>query len=285
MMNVSLSNATTIYFPNNSGNGSDLNLNNDIDLYPFEVVLPFTIIYVIIFITGLIGNIGTCIVITKNKSMQTATNYYLFSLAISDLLLLISALPFEIYRIWAEDNYIFGQGFCTTQGLAAETSANATVLTITAFTVERYVAICHPFKAHAWSKPSRAVRYIIGIWIIALGLAIPQAIQFEVVREYINGQYISHCNIKNAFFDHSFEISTFIIFIVPMSLITVLYVLIGVQLKKSNNIGPSRTTSDGKQEEFGRKSASRNTAAQKRVVKMLSKYIVIFNNFLCSINI
>lgn len=54
------------------------------------VVVPVTICYAIIFIAGVLGNVITCIVISRNKSMHTATNYYLFNLAISDLLLLLS---------------------------------------------------------------------------------------------------------------------------------------------------------------------------------------------------
>lgn len=42
------------------------------------VIIPITVIYLIIFVTGVIGNISTCIVISKNRSMHTATNYYLF---------------------------------------------------------------------------------------------------------------------------------------------------------------------------------------------------------------
>lgn len=71
----------------------------------------------------------------------------------------------------------------SSQGFAAETSANATVLTITAFTVERYVAICHPFQAHAVSKLSRAVKLVLAIWVLALCLAVPQAMSFGVVVE------------------------------------------------------------------------------------------------------
>lgn len=53
-------------------------------------VIPLTFIYSIIFISGILGNVITCVVITRNKNMHTATNYYLFSLAVSDLLLLVS---------------------------------------------------------------------------------------------------------------------------------------------------------------------------------------------------
>lgn len=46
-------------------------------------------IYIAIFMTGIFGNTCTCIVIAWNRYMHTATNYYLFSLAISDVLILI----------------------------------------------------------------------------------------------------------------------------------------------------------------------------------------------------
>lgn len=66
-------------------------LSNKFDVANSEIILiMLTVIYVIIFITGVLGNVVTCIVIAKNKGMHTAVNYYLFSLAVSDLLLLIS---------------------------------------------------------------------------------------------------------------------------------------------------------------------------------------------------
>lgn len=74
---------------------------------------------------------------------------------------------------------MFGNIFCMIQSFSAETSANATVLTITAFTVERYIAICHPFLTQTMSKLSRAIKFVIAIWILALFLACPQ------VRFYI----------------------------------------------------------------------------------------------------
>ena len=56
---------------------------------PLQVVLPITIVYVIIFVTGVVGNVSVCLVIIRNPGLQTATNYYLFSLAVSDLAVLV----------------------------------------------------------------------------------------------------------------------------------------------------------------------------------------------------
>ncbi|KAL2733945.1 pyrokinin-1 receptor-like [Vespula squamosa] len=229
------------------------------------IVIPVTIIYVSIFITGTIGNISTCIVIARNKSMHTATNYYLFSLAVSDLLLLISGLPAEIYSVWYKYSYIFGEGFCVIRGLAAETSTNASVLTITAFTAERYVAICHPFLSQTMSKLSRAVKLILVIWLVALSFALPQALQFGVVRHGLK-QEIVICTVKRIIIKHSFEISTFLFFIVPMSLITVLYILIGLKLRKSNMM--KKKPGNGESQRSCRHYPGKNS---RKVLKMLER--------------
>lgn len=197
------------------------------------VVIPITVIYTTIFLVGTVGNISTCIVIAKNKVMHTATNYYLFSLAISDLVLLFSGLPQEIYIIWYKYPYVFGSKFCFLRGLLAETSGNATVLTITAFTAERYLAICHPFLSHTMSKLSRAVKLIVLIWILAIGLAIPLAIPLKILGE---GD-CSQCTVDmNQVMDHIFEVSTFLFFMAPMTLITALYILIGLRLRSSRTM-------------------------------------------------
>jgi hypothetical protein len=50
------------------------------------------------------------------------------------------------------------------------------VLTIVAFSMERYLAICHPLYAHTMSGFKRAVRIIALVWIISLIAAIPYAL-------------------------------------------------------------------------------------------------------------
>lgn len=241
---------------------------DETDLYPFALVVPFTFIYVVIFLVGIIGNVSTCIVIARNKSMQNATNSYLFSLACSDLLLLLSGLPPEMYRIWSPDKYIFGEVFCIMQGFFAETSANATVLTITLFTVERYLAICHPFVAQTMSKLSRAIKSIVGIWIISMALAVPQAIQFGLLVEEKNGEEYTHCTLVKAFTGHAFEISTFVIFVVPMLLITILYVMIGIQLRQTKKITSHRGSANNNSNRGGE---FKKDPGQKKVIHMLSK--------------
>lgn len=70
---------------------------------PLATAVPLTIIFVVIFISGLLGNIAVCLVITRHRAMHTATNYYLFNLAISDLILLIFG---EWIKILFDGNFL-----------------------------------------------------------------------------------------------------------------------------------------------------------------------------------
>jgi len=77
-----------------------------------STAVPMTVVYALIFVTGLIGNVATCVVIARNHYMHTTTNYCLFNLAISDLLMLLLGLPQETYTIWSAYPWIFGETFC-----------------------------------------------------------------------------------------------------------------------------------------------------------------------------
>ncbi|XP_071112842.1 pyrokinin-1 receptor-like [Haliotis cracherodii] len=208
-----------------------------------------TIIYSLIFISGTIGNVCTCIVIARNSYMQTTTNYYLFSLAVSDLLLLLFGLPPELYAIWESYPWRFGAAFCILRHSVMEMTSYASVLTITAFTVERYVAICRPLQAHRMAGLSRCLRIIISIWVVSILVALPFSIHTRVFHELHHP--VTHepipesliCNIRTEWrgrMTYMFQISTFLFFVTPVAVIICLYILIGIALRKSHlGRGPS----------------------------------------------
>ncbi|XP_059047387.1 pyrokinin-1 receptor-like [Achroia grisella] len=245
-----------------------------------NLLVPVSIAYCIIFAAGILGNISTCVVIARNRSMHTATNFYLFSLAISDLILLICGLPIELHRIWHPFTYPLGEPHCIALGLASETSANATVLTITAFTVERYIAICRPFMSHTMSKLSRVVRFIFVIWVCALCTAVPQAMQFGIVTDVDNIQNTSVCTVKGEGVHQVFVISSFIFFVVPMSVICVLYALIGIKLRTSTVLKVKKPSVESQERcSTGTSTRYKNGTAQGRVIRMLVAVALSF--FIC----
>ena len=135
---------------------------------------------------------------------------------------------------------------------------------------------------------SRAVRLVLVIWLLALGLAVPQALQFGVVyKELPDGLVLADhtvCAMKRVVIPHSFEISTLVFFVAPMTLISVLYALIGLQLRRGGSsvrlktaVGGCRHT-DRHTPADGRKNFAKNAQikATKHVVKMLGKCSTVF---------
>lgn len=246
--------------------------------HSLSLVVPITIIYCAIFVIGIFGNVCTCIVIARNRFMHTATNYYLFNLAVSDLLLLILGLPQELYSTWSFYPWVFGKAFCVIRIMTAEASTYASILTITAFTVERYVAIVHPMKAQAVSSLPRAIKMIVVIWIFAAISSIPTGLLFDVV--YItdhNNRTVAEsamCRPRHgSSVNHTFEVSTFLFFVAPMTVITVLYLLIGLAVRRSASLSRSASDSSTNEKEAGHDHRRQQVRARRSVLKMLGKLL------------
>lgn len=137
--------------------------------------IPVTLLYTFTFLAGIIGNLLVCIVIVRHSSMHTATNYYLFNLAVSDLVYLLFGLPFEILLFWHQYPWLFGLPFCKFRSLMTEACSYVSVLTIVSFSMERFLAICYPLHSYAMIGLKRAIRIIAAIWFISLLSATPFA--------------------------------------------------------------------------------------------------------------
>jgi len=93
---------TTTAPADNITNSTDIEFNVDAYLEQYlgyrhrsaTESVSLTVVYLLILLTGVVGNVVTCIVIVRNSYMHTATNCYLFSLAISDTFqLVLGTLP------------------------------------------------------------------------------------------------------------------------------------------------------------------------------------------------
>jgi len=75
------------------------------------VLSIFAIIYVHIFVLGLVGNLSIIFLTLKYRHLQTVQNIFILNLAISDVIVCLLSLPFtpitNIYKRW-----YFGQPMC-----------------------------------------------------------------------------------------------------------------------------------------------------------------------------
>lgn len=194
--------------------------------------LPVTGVYLLIFLTGLSGNLLTCVVIARHKKMRNPTNLYLVSLAVSDLLVLLFGMPLEIYDLWQNYPFPFGEGGCYFKTFLFETVCFASILNVTALSVERYIAVLHPLKTRYLSTNQHAKRVITILWAVSMTCAIPNTSLHGIFYLPERMEESAICTVLKPLWIYNMvmQITTVCFFFVPMMVISVLYLVMGVHL-------------------------------------------------------
>ncbi|XP_061594966.1 neuromedin-U receptor 1 [Cololabis saira] len=254
-----------------------------------SVFLPVCLIYLLIFLTGVVGNVLTCIVIARNKVMWTPTNYYLFSLAVSDLLVLLLGMPLELYELWQNYPFLLGKGGCYFKTFLFETVCLASILNVTALSIERYIAVVHPLRAKYVVTRTHAKRVILTVWGVSVMCAVPNTslhgiftlhIRSTGPAGYINEEIADSaiCTLVKPrwMYNLTIQLTTFLFFILPMLTISVLYVLIGLQLKREKMRLALEAKSGFEQDSFCNIRTQQQKARRRQVTKMLFVLVVVF---------
>ncbi|XP_051528824.1 neuromedin-U receptor 2 isoform X1 [Myxocyprinus asiaticus] len=197
---------------------------------------PVTFMYILIFVTGVVGNLLTCTVITKDRKMRTPTNLNLFSLAISDLLVLLFGMPLEIYELWQNYPFPFGESICCFKILLFETVCFASVLNVTVLSMERYIAVVHPLTTRYTLTKKHAQRVIGSVWAMSLLCAIPNTSLHGLQYHYLPDRVLESatCSLLKPkwMYNLVIQVTTVLFYFVPMMVISVLYLMIGLTLRK-----------------------------------------------------
>lgn len=236
--------------------------------------LPMCVIYLLIFVVGVLGNSLTCTVIARHRIMRTTTNYYLFSLAISDLLVLLLGLPLELYELWSNYPFLLGAAGCYFKTCLFETVCFASVLNVTALSAERYRAVVHPLRAKYSATNAHAKRVIIALWVVSLLCALPNtSLHGIAMLKPLFGLTFPESAVcalvrDTWIYNLLVQVTALLFFVVPMLMISVLYVLIGLQLHRERVCFESTAglSEDGLHQR----------ASHRQVIKMLCALVIVF---------
>lgn len=195
--------------------------------YSIQYKVISSVLLLVICALGIVGNVMVILVVLTTKHMRTPTNCYLVSLAVADLMVLTAAgLPSIADSIFG--SWVFGHYGCLCITYFQYLGINASSCSITAFTIERYIAICHPIKAQFLCTLSRAKKIILFVWaftslycVMWFYLSDIQELVYDNVTIVTCGYRVSRKFYLPIYF---FDFGVF--FVLPLLLSAVLYGLI-----------------------------------------------------------
>ncbi|XP_073817287.1 tachykinin-like receptor at 99D isoform X2 [Musca autumnalis] len=254
----------------NSWNTSSNDTYIDISfILPWWRQVLWSILYGVMVIVATGGNLIVVWIVITTKRMRTVTNYFIVNLSIADAMVSSLNVTFS-YIYMLDNNWAFGHLYCKISQFIATLSISASVFTLMAISIDRYVAIMKPLKPRMSKRSNLGIAAVI--WIAAAIISCPMLLFYTTedisskdgIRtvcfpEWPDGT-MNHSN-QEYIYNILFMILTYFLPVISM---TATYSRVGLELWGSKAIG-----------EYTPRQVE-NVKSKRRVVKMMMVVVLIF---------
>lgn len=120
---------------------------------------------------GVVGNILVILSVVCHRHLRTVTHYFIVNLAVADLLLSSTVLPFSaIFEIL--DRWVFGRAFCNVWAAVDVLCCTASIMSLCVISVDRYIGVSYPLRYPAIMTKHRALLAVTLLWVLSIVISI-----------------------------------------------------------------------------------------------------------------
>uniref|UniRef100_A0A8D0CXT6 5-hydroxytryptamine (serotonin) receptor 2C, G protein-coupled-like 1 n=1 Tax=Sander lucioperca TaxID=283035 RepID=A0A8D0CXT6_SANLU len=180
---------------------------------------PALLILVIIALT-IGGNILVILAVSLEKKLQNATNFFLRSLAVADMLVGILVMPVSLINILYDYAWPLPSALCPIWIYLDVLFSTASIMHLCAISLDRYVAIRNPIEHSRFNSRTKAMMKIAAVWTISIGVSMPIPVigLHNEDKVFVNGS----CVLNEERF---MLIGSFVAFFIPLVIMVVTYCL------------------------------------------------------------
>uniref|UniRef100_A0A8C9FLU3 Dopamine receptor D2 n=1 Tax=Pavo cristatus TaxID=9049 RepID=A0A8C9FLU3_PAVCR len=189
--------------------------------YNYYAVLLTLLIFVIVF-----GNVLVCMAVSREKALQTTTNYLIVSLAVADLLVATLVMPWVVY-LEVVGEWRFSRIHCDIFVTLDVMMCTASILNLCAISIDRYTAVAMPMLYNTRYSSKRRVTVMIAVvWVLSFAISSPILFGLNKADE-------KECIIANpAFVVYSSIVSFYVPFIVTLLVYMQIYIVLRRRRKR-----------------------------------------------------
>ncbi|XP_077360490.1 lysophosphatidic acid receptor 6-like [Festucalex cinctus] len=141
-------------------------IKNDDFKYPL-----YSTVFSLVFVFGFLFNLVAVYIFGCTLKLRNETTTYMVNLVVSDSLFVLS-LPFRIvYFIKRE--WMFGSELCKISVALFYTNMYGSIFFLTCISVDRFLAIVHPFRSQKIRTKRNAKLACVAVWVLVLSGSIP----------------------------------------------------------------------------------------------------------------
>ncbi|CAJ0921042.1 unnamed protein product [Ranitomeya imitator] len=185
------------------------------------ILLPVS--YGIVFAFGFILNVLALYIFIFRIRPWKVVNIFMFNLALSDLLYVLS-LPFLAYYYSKANDWPFSEAFCKIVRFLFYTSLYCSILFLLCISIYRFLAVCYPLRFLQWGKIRYARIASVSIWVVVIAMQSPMF--YFVSTSMSDNSTVCHDTSKIELFDQFVIYSTVnlsILFCVPFTILIISY--------------------------------------------------------------
>nr|KAG5714629.1 hypothetical protein BaRGS_000117 [Batillaria attramentaria] len=148
---------------------------------PLYVTVIIVLMYTLLIIVAVGGNVLVCYIILSRAAMRTVTNLFLLNLAVSDIMKAVICNPFTFVANLILLSWPFGEFMCPFVTYVQTVAVFLSAFTLVAISMDRFIAIVYPLRPKTTKKVF--LKVIACIWFLSLAVPLPTAIMSKL--EYV----------------------------------------------------------------------------------------------------
>lgn len=185
--------------------------------------------YTILLIFGFTGNSMVLAVVyrNKNRKMRSISNIFIVSMSASDIMILVSHLPYLIYNLFEKKwlaTGIFGHVICGIFKLLVYLSTDVSMLSLAIVAADRFWAIYHPTRQRITARIAKKI--IATTWLFSASLSLP------IVATVVVKQDRCFLDISSEILSHYTKCYVTLFVFVPLLTMASFYVSVGIKLRR-----------------------------------------------------
>ncbi|XP_037946674.1 uncharacterized protein LOC119678737 [Teleopsis dalmanni] len=178
------------------------------------------------------GNILVCLAIAWERRLQNVTNYFLMSLAITDLMVAILVMPLGILTL-VKGYFPLGSEHCLTWICLDVLFCTASIMHLCTISVDRYLSLRYPMRFGRNKTRRRVTLKIVFVWLLSIAMSLPLSLMYS--KDHASVLVNGTCQIPDPVYK---LVGSIICFYIPLGVMLLTYCLtVRLLAQQRQNLG------------------------------------------------